>query len=613
MSDSGSQLERIIAAATPTFFNADSGDIARVDTRSDNKGPEPEGLALGTVGDRTYAFVGLERGGVMVYEVTNPTKPVFIEYVMTPGDVSPEGIMFISGDNSPNGKSLLVVSNELSFTTAIFEFAPPTRISDIQGATDRSPLEGKTVSNVAGIVTAVRSNGFYLQDPNPDANAATSEVVFVFTSTRPTVQVGDSVLTNGIVGEFRPGNNALSTTQIGGAGRTAATFTVLSSGNALPDAVVLSQGGRIAPTQSIADGIRFYESLEGMRLQVNNAQVVGATNNFGEIWVVADNGKNATGLNDRGGITISKTDFNPERIQIDDDLLGSNRSPNANVGDRITSVVGVLDYNFSNYELLNTTSFSVKAGALKPEVISLIGTSNQLTVATFNVENLDPKKEDIAKVTGRSSSKVDDDIADGRFTAIAQQIINNLKAPDIVALQEIQDSDGAEISAVVDAKLTVQTLIDAIVSAGGPRYEYRDLAPVYGQDGGQPGGNIRPGFLFNPDRVNFREGSLLRLTDNNLLDGDAFANSRKPLVGEFIFNGQTVTRQQPFQLQRRRPSPLRREPTAHSHQQNSTLTASDDRQPIRHWIAQSKQQQQRHGGWRFKRFPILQTLKNACR
>ena len=92
--DSGSQLERIVAAATPTFFNADSGDAAR-DTRSDNKGPEPEGLALGTVGDRTYAFVGLERGGggVMVYEVTNPTKPVFIEYVMTPGDVSPEGIM----------------------------------------------------------------------------------------------------------------------------------------------------------------------------------------------------------------------------------------------------------------------------------------------------------------------------------------------------------------------------------------------------------------------------------------------------------------------------------------------------------------------------------------
>ena len=189
--------------------------------------------------------------------------------------------------------------------------------------------------------------------------------------------------------------------------------------------------------------------------------------------------------------------------------------------------------------MLNTTSFSVKTGTLKPEVTSLIGTSNQLTVATFNVENLDPKKEDIAKVTGRSSSNVDDDIADGRFTAIAQQIINNLKAPDIVALQEIQDSDGAEISAVVDAKLTTQTLIYAIVSAGGPRYEYRDLAPVYGQDGGQLGGNIRPEFLFNPDRVNFREGSLLRLTDNNLLDGDAFANSRKPLVGEFIFNGQT--------------------------------------------------------------------------
>ena len=538
--DSGSQLERIIAAATPTFFNADSGDIARVDTRSDNKGPEPEGLALGTVGDRTYAFVGLERGGggVMVYEVTNPTKPVFIEYVMTPGDVGPERIMFISGDNSPNGKSLLVVSNELSFTTAIFEFALPTRISDIQGATDRSPLEGKTVSNVAGIVTAVRSNGFYLQDPNPDANAATSEAVFVFTSTRPTVQVGDSVLTNGIVGEFRPGNNALSTTQIGGAGRPAATFTVLSSGNALPDAVVLGQGGRIAPTQSIADGIRFYESLEGMRLQVNNAQVVGATNRFGEIWVVADNGKMQLDSTIAVALRFPKPTSIPNGFKLTMTCSAATDRPMQ------TSAIGLhqlLGFWITISATMNTRSFSVKTGTLKPEFTSLIGTSNQLTVATFNVENLDPKKEDIAKVTGRSSSNVDDDIADGRFTAIAQQIINNLKAPDIVALQEIQDSDGAEISAVVDAKLTAQTLIDAIVSAGGPRYEYRDLAPVYGQDGGQPGGNIRPGFLFNPDRVNFREGSLLRLTGNNLLDGDAFANSRKPLVGEFIFNGQTVT------------------------------------------------------------------------
>jgi YVTN family beta-propeller protein len=124
--DSGNQFERLTAAAVPTLFNS-NGIADTSDTRSDDKGPEPEGVVLGKIGDRTFAFVGLERvGGVMVYDVTNPFRPLFIEYNNTsPDDIAPEGLTFIPADSSPNGKPLLVVTNEVSRTTSIFEFNPP--------------------------------------------------------------------------------------------------------------------------------------------------------------------------------------------------------------------------------------------------------------------------------------------------------------------------------------------------------------------------------------------------------------------------------------------------------------------------------------------------------
>lgn len=129
--DSGAQFEQTIAAAIPDFFNA-SNSNNDFDNRSDDKGPEPEGVTVGTFKDRTFAFVGLERiGGVMVYEVTNPESPNFIQYINTRDftvdpetnltDSGPEGLTFIAAEDSPNGNSLLVVSNEVSQTTAIFE------------------------------------------------------------------------------------------------------------------------------------------------------------------------------------------------------------------------------------------------------------------------------------------------------------------------------------------------------------------------------------------------------------------------------------------------------------------------------------------------------------
>jgi 2',3'-cyclic-nucleotide 2'-phosphodiesterase (5'-nucleotidase family) len=133
--DSGSDFEQITAVALPANFNSNN-DRNNFDNRSDNKGPEPEGLAIGSINDRTYAFVGLERiGGVMVYDVTVPTAPKFVQYINTRDfsldpesnqtDSGPEGLTFIPAADSPNGKPLLAVSNEISKTTTIFEVNPP--------------------------------------------------------------------------------------------------------------------------------------------------------------------------------------------------------------------------------------------------------------------------------------------------------------------------------------------------------------------------------------------------------------------------------------------------------------------------------------------------------
>jgi hypothetical protein len=131
--DSGDQIEQIVADQSPLFFNL-SNDKNSTDNRSDNKGPEPEGLAVGTIAGRSYAFIGLERqGGIMVYDVTNPFAPAFVEYSsnrdlsvnpgdgVDAGDLGPEGMIFISAEDSPNGAALVVVSNEVSGTTTLYQ------------------------------------------------------------------------------------------------------------------------------------------------------------------------------------------------------------------------------------------------------------------------------------------------------------------------------------------------------------------------------------------------------------------------------------------------------------------------------------------------------------
>jgi uncharacterized protein len=427
----------------------------------------------------------------------------------------------------------------------------PTPIHDIQGAAHLSPKNGQPVSGVSGIVTARTTNGFWFQDPSHDASDATSEGLFVFTSSAPTVAVGDAVIVGGRVSEFRPGGSGgttnLTTTEI-----TGPSVSVVSSGNPLPAPTVIGNGGRVPPTEVIeddatgdvetsgsfdpaSDGIDFYESLEGMRVQLNDAVATGPTSSFGETPVVGDDGANAGVRTNRGGVVVRPGDFNPERVFLDDQLVPT---PSVNVGDRFPgAVVGVMDYSFGNFKLEMTATPTAASGGLQREVTDPAAT-NQLAVATFNVENLDP---------GDPQSK---------FDQLAGLIVNNLRSPDVVAVEEIQDDNGPTDNGVVTAGATFAKLIAAVQAAGGPGYDFRAINPVNDQDGGEPGGNIRVGFLFRTDRglafVDRPGGTSTAATsvvgtgaDTRLsfspgrIDptNPAFTTSRKPLAGEFTFNG----------------------------------------------------------------------------
>lgn len=454
--------------------------------------------------------------------------------------------------------------------------ATQVRIATIQGHGLRSPLDGRRVHAVPGIVTAVARNGFYLQDPDGDGDSTTSDAIFVYTHKRPSSKSGQTVAVSGRVREYRPGGRDtgnLTITEIHAAHvrRIHSPFkhkhvrpTVIGADGRLPPTVVISAeawGGTPMP-----DGIHFYESLEGMLVRISDAQVIAPTDRYGEIWVVAERGANATGMNRRGGITVrdagAGVDYNPERIQLDDTLLNDDM-PSASVGDVLSRVTGVVSYAYGNYEVQVLQPPKVTHANDTPAKVAAAD-PGELSVATYNVDNLDPNDDD-----------GDRDLAEDRFQHLAKQIVGRLGAPDIVALQEVQDSDGARKSRVTDAALTMTTLIHAIHDAGGPAYAWAGVAPQRGRDGGQPGGNIRTVFLYNPMRVTLAGGSHpggaveaarlvpggrdLRLAPNPARvapTAPAFRHSRKPLAALFEFRGRRMLMIDNHFTSRRGSSPL---------------------------------------------------------
>jgi len=446
----------------------------------------------------------------------------------------------------------------------------PTEIWEIQGESHTSPFMDEQVFAVDGIVTAVSGNGFWMTDPVSDDNDATSDGIFVFRGGEAKPAVGDHVSVDGEVVEFRPGGSGgfenLRTTEI----ESFTDFTVISTGN-VPLPTIVIGVDRMPPTLVIDDdstssveaddavyepandGIDFWESLEGMRLQVADAVAVGPTNGFDEIAVISQLQTDAGVRTARGGAIVRRLaaagnyqpgDFNPERLILVDGLAAT---PDVNTGDEfMADPVGVLDYGFGNYKLLVTENPGRVDNGLQREVTAAAG-PHDLAVATFNVENL---------------AAVD---TDAKVNELASQIVDNLLSPDLIAIEEMRDNNGNLDDGTVAADLSWQRLINAIVVAGGPVYEYRQIDPENNEDGGVPGGNIRVGFLFHSERglefvdrlggdavtdtdvVATPNGKGARLTispgrvlDAELGDERAFLDTRKSLAGEFRFRGETI-------------------------------------------------------------------------
>ncbi|MDX6248608.1 MAG: uncharacterized protein QOF10_1968 [Kribbellaceae bacterium] len=456
-------------------------------------------------------------------------------------------------DADNNGTEFEAVNPSPKTLTTAPPPVPPldAKIHDIQGAAHLSPLAGKLVGNVTGVVTAKSGNGFWFQDPQPDDNPATSEGVFVFTSSAPTVAVGDAVTVEGTVAEFRPGGSGgtdnLTTTEL-----TNPKITVTGTAP-VPAATIVGPGGRVPPSTVIdddstgdvettgtfepaTDGLDFWESLEGMWLGIDQPEVTGPTSSFRELSVVPAGSSVRTV---RGGILIQKTDSNPERVLLDDLLAPV---PDAKTGDKLAgTVTGVLDYGFGNFKFLVTQTPTVIDGGVQREKTT---SSNllQVSVATFNVENLD----------------VSDGVA--KFDGLAQAVVENLASPDILGLEEVQDNDGAVNSGTTAADLTLNTLAAAIEKAGGPKYAWRQIDPVNNAEGGEPGGNIRVAFMYRTDRpvkfvdragggsttpttiVTDKHGKPHLSSSPGRIDpaNPAWAATRVPLAGEFTWLGQSL-------------------------------------------------------------------------
>ncbi|WNS74136.1 endonuclease [Bacillus sp. DTU_2020_1000418_1_SI_GHA_SEK_038] len=442
-------------------------------------------------------------------------------------------------------KAVAVKAGLENSEVAVFEYMiqqEVIRIHDIQGAGHYSPYADQFVAGVEGIVTkVVDGSNFYMQDLQPDNNPYTSEGILIYKRFHG-VKVGDVVKASGQVKEWVLEGYAeklqtdLPVTEI-----NASNIQIIASNQLLPAPVVIGVD-RMLPLEIIdndqfenfdpnEDGIDFFESLEGMLVQINNPKVV-APQKYGEVIVVPENVSTNTAA---GGLRITESDFNPERITID---INDTRYV-AKMGDHFQGPIqGVVSYGFSNYKVLSDRAAlpPLVEGSNAREITPIKPDENKLTIASYNVENF---------------STVTDD---SKVTRLAEAIVTNMKKPDIIGLTEVQDNDGPTDSGTTDANSSAAKLIDRIVSLGGPKYTYTDIAPEDKVDGGQPGGNIRVGFLYNEERVTlvpgtkgtatqavgFEDGKLTLNPGRVDPTNPAFESSRKPLAAQFEFNGENI-------------------------------------------------------------------------
>lgn len=418
----------------------------------------------------------------------------------------------------------------------------------IQGEAHRSPLDGAQVERVRGIVSSAGDGRFSIESVD-DALLLRRGL---WVESRAHVAIGSIVEVGGVVRERRPDCTSCSESSSAFANLSVTTLvasSVVVLGTSTLDAPeTTGQGGTeladaIGPFASPTDlegaaalddaqAIDFFERREGARIRLIAPITASATRSVGagrhEIAVIAD--ESLTQRDDDGRPVAPAPGRVGGRVMIVDGVGPA--LPMLDLGDRFAGVVdGVVDYERGRYVVRVTALSPAQRGMRTHQRAS--EERGVLSVASFNAHNL--------AATSPAS----------RFAMIADTVVDSLHAPELVALQEIQDDDGAVDDGTTSAGRTLSTLRDAIAARGGPIYEAVDIAPEDGRDGGQPGANIRPALLVRLDgalrvvrrgaaltsslaRVVVRDGrASLDVSPARIGVGDpAFDSGRKPLVVE---------------------------------------------------------------------------------
>lgn len=323
-----------------------------------------------------------------------------------------------------------------------------TTIAEINGNKFISPLKDQTVSNVTGVITAKGPDGLWIRSTTPDRDDRTSESVYVYGRTfGANLTVGDAITLGGKVTEYRSNKDYIFLTQIS----NPVLGQVVSKGNQVSPLVIGKDTGN-PPTEqyssldggdvfavpnnksqiSVANptlepkkfGLDFWESLTGELVTVKKARALTKPNQYGDTWVAGS--WKVTGTNDRDGLTTTDKDANPEAIIIGTPLDGTKNPTEARMGDSLEEITGVVTYAFGYYRILPSTALKItgskKPLTPKPTKLDSKNDCGGITFGAYNVENLAPTSDHLPHV--------------------AEQIVDYLKSPDIVFIQEVQDDNG---------------------------------------------------------------------------------------------------------------------------------------------------------------------------
>lgn len=436
-------------------------------------------------------------------------------------------------------------------------------ISEINGNKFLSPYVGQSLTNISGLITAKGSTGIFVRSTVPDNDTATSDSAFIFSSSvGSSLSVGDIIKLDAKVSEYRSsGSTYLYLTEL-----TSPTNVVVISSNNTVTPLVIGEDTLNPPTEQFSSldggdvyaipnavsnvssanpvldpanyGLDFWESLSAELVTIKNVTIISRPNSYGETWVTG--GWPVTGRSARGSLTMTALDSNPEVIKIDEPLDGTSNPTAPKIGDKATDITGVVYQQFGFYYIIPLTAFELTTlaeGTAPATTLESTRSCEGITIGDYNVENLAPTSTN--------------------FDKRADHIVNYLGAPDLMFIQEIQDSSGPTNNGVVDANTTLTTLVDAIAAISNISYAFVEIAPVDGQDGGQSGGNIRVAYLYRPEVVSlYKPSPGDSTTATEVVSGDAgpeltlnpgridpanpcWNASRKPLVAAWLAEGAT--------------------------------------------------------------------------